>query len=64
MTLEEPTKACNMAGDGAEEVLQSLIDTLELCVGKIKGKVVQTKMQTLSACFSTTGDSDLPYLFD
>lgn len=34
------TKACNMAGDGAEEVLQSLIDTLELCVGKIKGKVV------------------------
>lgn len=39
MTLEETTKACNMAGDGAEEVLQSLIDTLELCVGKIKGKV-------------------------
>ena len=40
VTLEETTKACNMAGDGAEEVLQSLIDTLELCVGKIKGKVV------------------------
>lgn len=40
MTLEETTKACNMAADGAEEVLQSLIDTLELCVGKIKGKVV------------------------
>lgn len=44
MTLEETTRACNMAGEGAEEVLQSLIDTLALCAGKIKGKVVYRKM--------------------
>lgn len=41
-----------MAGDGAEEVLQSLIDTLELCVGKIKEGSLGQVMEDLEMNFS------------
>jgi len=45
-----------MAASGTEEVLQSLIDTLELCAAKIKGNFVQRPLFLSACCISDVSD--------